>query len=288
MSVLKPVMKQPRVPALNMTKLARTASTNLPESAVVKDHPTVSHPSSQLATAMETTTTTTPSKVVQTPAHPKGHKVRTLSEVWKNMDSQSFLHLSDTLTLGDVWVIPTSAEPESATIANVTFRQMVAAPHIKRRLCSCKMSTDDLLKILYLNECMQWDLQGITRVDYDAWINEKSALCVKAKGLDEGSNRAKLCNFIMTEDDSFTFYPRFLKGRCGIFFRKICYHSYKSDDMKVYGYKLNNPSMIKCCATRGKFEYVLEARIFPLPEKWFEIDPITSAPEEIPDSQLLV
>ena len=29
--------------------------------------------------------------------------------------------------------------------------------------------------------------------------------------------------------------------------------------------------MIKCCATKGKFQYILEARIFPLPENWGEV-----------------
>ena len=198
------------------------------------------------------------------------------------MDQQSFLHLTDTLTLGDVWVQPIGVEPISNAFANVTFRQIVAAPHIKCRDAVCRMSVDDTMKILYLNECIQWEMQGIDRMEYEDWVNEKSAKCVKSKGLEVGSDRAKLCNFIITEDKEFTFYPRFLKGSFGIFFRKICYHSYKTDG-KDKSTKLVNPSMIKCSATRGKFEYVLEGRIFPLPEGWFTV----LGDVEVPDSQPL-
>ena len=269
MSVSKPLLKKPRMEATPAT-LTRSESKNLADTMEEeKSHPTFARPST---TPIESKTGTTN----QTPAHPKGHKVRTLAEVWKNMDQQTFLHLSDTLTLGDVWVQPTSVEPLSGAYANVTFRQMVAAPHIKYRDAISRMSTDDLLKILYLNETIQWDMQGVEHIPFEDWVNEKTAACVKVKGVDEGTNRAKLCNFLITEDKEFTFYPTFLRGNFGIFFRKICYHSYKSDNK---GSKLVNPSMIKCCETRGKFEYVLEARIFPLPTGWFD--------EEVPASQAL-
>lgn len=204
---------------------------------------------------------------MKAPSHPKGHKVRELDEVWKNMDSQSYLHLSDTLTLFDVWVQPKAVEPENNYTANVTFVQMVAAPHIKTREAKCKMSLDDLLKLLYLNDCLQYDIEAQPRLGYDEWIAEKTAAFIKMHGVEEATNRAKLCNFIVSEDESFTFYPTSFHGNCGIFFRKICYHSYKTKE-DMGGNKILNPTMVKCCATRGKFEYILEARFFVLPEEW--------------------
>lgn len=273
MSVLKPVAKRANVAnAEQQTTLTRTTrSLDLqaaPASlAEEKDHPTSS-----------TQTSESGRKIVV--AHPKGHKVRNLSDVWSTVDSQNFLHLSDILTLMDFWVQPSSAEPAGGGFANVFFKQIIAAPHIKQRDATCKMSTDDLLKMLYLNETICWDMKKEDHLSFDAWLNEKSAACVKAKGLDEGSNRAKLCNFIITEDPTFTFYP--MEGRFGVFFRKICYHSYKTDK-KDGKPKLVNPSMIKCCATRGKFEYVLEARIFPLHREWYTSDLVTD--EEVPATQ---
>lgn len=205
-------------------------------------------------------------EVDQGTKHPRGHKVRELAEVWKVMDSQDFLHLTDTLTLADVWVQPTAVVTSKGAFATVSFKQMVAGPHIKFRDASCKMSLDDLTKMLYLNDCVQWDLQNMEHLSFDDWMKEKSSICVKAKGMEEGTDRAKLCHFIITADRDFTFYPSFLHGCNGIFFRKICYHSYKNGEDAL---KINNPSMMKCKGTKGTFEYIIEARIFPLPEEWF-------------------
>ena len=195
-------------------------------------------------------------------------------------------HLTDTLTLGDVWVQPTCCVPDRGPIAIVTMKQIVAAPHIKCRDVTTKMSSDDLLRLLYLNMKMQWALQGLTDTEYEEWINEKTAACVKVKGIDESSNRAKLCNYILTEDKDFTFYPAFLHNNFGIFFRKVCYHSYKTG--KKDELKLLNPSMMKCCAARSKFEYVLEARVFMLPDNWFssQLEKMEDDTEEVPESQV--
>lgn len=193
--------------------------------------------------------------------HPKGHRVHSTSEIWTTMDAQPFIRVTDTLLLEDVWFIPLAASCDSKNfIANVTMRQYIIAPHIKERVCITKMTTDDLLKVLYLNDNIQSLMQGVKPLDFDAWKTEKYALCVKKKGIDYSKNEANLCNFILGEDLGFTFYPRFLKGLFMILFRKTCIHSYKSSQTE----KVSNPSVIKCTAQRGSFEYVIEARIFPL------------------------
>lgn len=204
----------------------------------------------------------------QAPTHPKGHKVRNLNDVWANMDGQSFLHLTDTLTLGDVWVQPKFVNSVNATTAEVTFVEMVDALHIKCREATTKISVDDLCKMLYLNDCLQHDAQGIERMDYDGWIAEKTACFIRAHGIEDSTNRSKICNFIITEDREYTFYPTYFKTLVGVFFRKICVHSYKTDEGVA---KISNPSMIKCCAKGGKFEYILEARYIPLPDEWWKL-----------------
>ena len=204
----------------------------------------------------------------QTMKHPKGHKVRELNEIWRTMDSQDFLHLTDTLTLSDVWVQPVSVEPAKGSFATIEFIEMVVAPHIKTRRAKCKMSLDDVTKMLHLCDCIYADLHGVDRVSFEDWLNKKTALCVEKRGIDEGSNRANLCNYIITADRAFSFYPTPHRN-LGVFFRKICYHSYKNGK-ETEEVKIENPSMIKCKATKGNFEYIIEARIFPLPDSWFD------------------
>ena len=260
----QPVNKKPRIVGnASQANLLRTESVDLGEFVAAASVPPSTSP-------LSTEKPETARKMATTSAHPKGHKVRELSDVWKNMDAQDFLHLSDTLTLGDVWFQPTGVVGDRGAIANVKMLQIVDAPHIKKRETTCKMSTDDILKVLYLNDTLQLEMQGLDRISFEEWLNEKSAGCVKNKGIEEGSNRAKLCEYILNEDKEFTFYPRYLKGKFGIFFRKICYHSYKTEEKMES--KMINPSMIKCCATKGKFEYILEARIIPLPENWFSVE----------------
>ena len=206
-------------------------------------------------------------KSLTEPRHPKGHKVHKIEDIWKIMDSDNFLRVTDTVALSDVWVQPLSVEPSTTGISNVTFKQVIFAPHIKQRDATCKMSLDDILKMLYLNDCLQHDMQGMARPSFDDWLKDKSSRCVRALGPTDGCNRSRLCDFIIRNDESFSFYPPFLKSTFSVFFRKTCYHSYKTENKDEA--KLSNPAIMKCCALRGKFEYVLEARIMPLPDEWF-------------------
>lgn len=262
--------KQARL--LNQNQVTRTDSVPLlSPHAEVKDPLTSTHPLTQ----SETVTATTP----QTPTHPKGHKVRELSDIWKTMDSQSFLHLTDTVMLNDVWVQPCAVEPTTGIYANVRFIEIVAGPHIKQRTATTKMSLEDLLKMLYLNDVVQCAIEGPARYTYEEWLADKTASFIKKHGVAESNNKAALCNFIISEDSEFSFYPSKLY-KTGVFFRKICYHSYKDETSAV---KIINPSIMKCCASRGKFEYVFEARIIPLPDTWWQINEDEGA--AVPESQ---
>lgn len=289
MSGLKPAVKRNRATMETQSTLERSKSVALPRelSAEEKDPLTASN--------LQTQEMMDPSK--KKDLHPKGHKVQDLAEVWNTMDKQDFLRITDTLTLGDVWVQPISCIPVKGDFCKVTLREIVYAPHIKSRIATCKMSNDDMLKILFLNDKFLGELQGLDVFTYDDWLNEKAAKCIKAKGRDEVSDHAKIANFILTEDKEFTFYPRFPRGaNFGMFFRKICYHSYKTNGSTAIseqkGTKLINPSMLKCGATaKRKFEYIIEARMFPLPDQWFDdVKEFTDGDgdDEVPESQALL
>lgn len=228
-----------------------------------------------------------------TPPHPKGHKVRPLQEVWNTMDSQEFLRLTDTIVLNDVLVQPRSVEPTTNSYAIVTMEEIVVGPSIKNRIAVTRLAVDDLVKMLYLGDSLAYEFRGEPRPTFDAWISLKTAAFIKANGVDDATNRSKLCNYLLREDPEFSFFPRCFRTNAGIFFRKICHHSYKDEKSKsgTDEDKFINPSMMKCVATRGKFEYIIEARIVPLPANYFhqrdEDDQTVGETEEFPESQVM-
>lgn len=276
MSVLKP-QKQPRM--MGQTQVTRSTSVPphpSPSSAAESALPTTSQTAAAAAAMTEGTT-----NPAATPSHPKGHKVRELDELWKAMDGQTYLRLTDTILLSDVLVQPTAVEEATGPYVSVTFQQIVVAPNIKRRENAvAKMYIEDLMKMLYLNDVVQWNLQGIVPRDFEAWLAEKTRSYIQVRGLRDSSNHSSLANFIIASDNEFTFYPTVLQN-CGVFFRKICYHSYKEKPLRSgeVRYKFVNPTMIKCSAKGGKFDYILEARIVLLPPNWSNVCYI----EELPD-----
>lgn len=268
MSVLKPAAKQPRL--MGQSQVKRSETVGITPSVEANDPPTTS-----LQTTQEKKTT---------PSHPKGHKCRELSEVWENMDKQKYLHLTDTLTLGDVWVQPTGAVPSSTKgVADVDFIQIVASNHFKYRTATSKLSTNDLLKMLFLADCINYSLQGYPAPVYDDWVKSKSKEAVGVLGMKDASDESNLCNYIITRDKEFSFFPAYLNENFGIFFRKVCCHSYKGEKGTS---KCPNPNVIKCKAENAKFEYLLEARLFQLP-KGCEFYRRSDEQEEMPETQPL-
>ena len=278
--------KQPRMMGQTQVKRAEDGAANphprsdTPEGSALLTSTQVLRSPSAAPTEDSTTATPAAAAAAPLPSHPKGHKVKDLDEIWKMMDAQQYLRLTDTLTLNDVYVQPVSVEVSTSPYVNVTFKQIVIAPHIKvRDNVVAKLSIDDLMNMLYLNDCVQWNVQGMEPKPFDDWLAEKTREYIGLRGLRDSTNRSAIADFIVREDESFTFYPT-LMGSCGIFFRKICYHSYKQNLDQTGGIKFINPCMIKGVAKGKKFEYILEARIVVLPANW-------GATTDVPESQLL-
>ena len=152
-TIVKPSAKVPKKTEAPLPKLVAMKQAELEvshsHSAEVKN-PLTTSPLSPQDKAAET----------KTQMHPKGHKPRSITEVWRTMDQQAYLRPTDTLTLGDVWIQPTGSIPERGAIAMVSMIQMLHAPHIKYRNTHAKMSTDDLLKVLYLCDSLRFDFQA--------------------------------------------------------------------------------------------------------------------------------
>lgn len=284
MSVLRPAAKQPRPMPQQGMPLTRSETSPLlvpvnnteegERNRRIGSVPLATTPTPSSEGANPTSTAMTTSQIAK---HPKGHRVSQLQKIWATMDSKDFLHLTDTLVLSDVWVQPVSVEESKGAYTSASFREIVAGPNIKQRIAIHKTSTDDLLKMLYLCVCLQYDMQNIERITFADWLNEMTAACVKELGLSQGSNGGILCNFIINTYRDFTFYPATMANRFGVFFRKICYHSYKTSEGKEECAKFKNLSMIKCGSSKGKFDYVIEARLFSLPDGWFEYTPSVTA-----------
>ena len=185
MSVLRPLQKKQKTEDQSQSATSKVSPLSTEEE---KGHPTL--PTQDAAETKEATQ-----------RHPKGHHVKQISDIWKTMDQQSFLRVTDTLALDDVFIQPIGCHPENKSIASVDMIQMVDAPHMKFRRTTCKMSNDDLLKLLYLNDLLQWRMRGCAVLSFEEWLNEKSACCIKVKGVEEGTDRSKLCNFIICEDN---------------------------------------------------------------------------------------
>lgn len=281
MSVSKPMQK--RVHHVTPATLTR-ADPNDPFDVAAKDPLTVSTLSPMSSQTTSETSEETKRKAL--PSHPKGHRVRPLADVWGAM-TQDFLRITDTLTLGDVWLQPIAAMPLNATgnYVNVDFHEIVFAPHIKVHRVSHKMSSEDLLYMLYLTDRFSNYIDGesVDELNYETWYKMKAGKCVAQEG--PGATPGMICSYVMVNDPEFSFY--LCGGRMGMFFRKINYHSYKNTDPKIT--KLDNPSMVKCKASRGKFDYMIEARLIPLPANWNSVA-LRDEEEEgevVPDTQPL-
>lgn len=271
MSVLKLAAKRARA---NENAVAGSSPLSTAEGS---DLPTAATPTLSQSEMMKTTA---PKK----DSHPKGHRVAMLSQIWATMDADAFLHLTDTLALSDVVVQPLKVDTTTGQYTTVTFIELVNAPNWKIRIAKAKMSIRDLLQMLYLGDCSQYDIQNKVRPTYDAWIKTKASGFGAKYGMVKDDNHSLLCQFIVAEDPTFSFHPECL-GRCGLFYRKICYHSYK--DTQKEETKLRNPAMVKCQATRGTFEFVFKVEILPVPDGYFKKieELVGKEEEEYPASQ---
>lgn len=207
-----------------------------------------------------TSTTSEGAESNQNRNHPKGHRTTTLGEIWGLMDD-TFLRNTDTSKLMDVWSYPTAVESsESSNLyVNVEFRQFVVSYHIKERKAVYKMHVEDILKMFYLAAQIELDCASEPRLDYDSWLAEVQYLFSKEKGIEESKSRPKLAEFLMNEGHV-SIHPIPGNPKLHTVFRKVNVHSYKADDAKFA-----NEFCLKCQVAKGKYEYVIEAKIAALP-----------------------
>lgn len=258
-----------------MSKLARTeANLHLPEHQPKEEE--LTHPrktpekkttpeekkkeneSSTSATAEEGKDSPTGSR------HPLGHKIKTQEEVEKSIRKGKFLPLSDGLNCGDIYYQPSVVLTGGKNVLSVMFEEFYDGDEVVKNMHEYSVSADDLLKMMYLAEKMQNTYYNMDTEEYDLWfVHKYAALVEEYRSLDMNDHGTIAEKLLMGNKDLFILG----KGSfMEVYFQKHCVHKYPG---AVSGVK--NPNIILCKAMgRGKFEYIIEARVFVLSEEIHE------------------
>ncbi|MBO7209395.1 MAG: hypothetical protein J6V44_00075 [Methanobrevibacter sp.] len=248
-----------------MSKLQRTESVDLQpaqeraKEAIAKMNASTEHPrKSPLPKEMQQEGQQQEGSVPRTSTrHPNGHKVKEFKEVEAALYKTEYLPLSDSTLCGDVWFQPHSIQQEDTSILKCVFEELVDAHDMHVAMHQFSVSADDLLKMLYLTEMIVNDYYASPREEYEDWFIGKFTEALKEDRSLDMANHGALATRIMK---NFSF--EIGKGtHFEVYFQKKCVHVYNNaPEVK------KNFNCVFCKALRGKFEYIIEARIFVLNE----------------------
>ena len=214
------------------------------------------------------------------PKHPKGHRVANVEELTRLLDKTSYLALCDTMRFTDVWYQPAAVEVDTlrGTVVATTFRELVNGAHMRMRLVRKDVTTEDLLRMLYLSEV----LAKADTPDFETWVIKCRAHFIEENGAASSSD-AHLVNSMLTSQ-LYSFLPDAFGGRYEIFFRKVTVHSYKDENGRMTRFEEPNPMMIRSIkSAKTGFEYNIEAKLVLVPEGWVYTDIRASGGEECPN-----
>ena len=159
-----------------------------------------------------------------------------------------------------------------------TFRELVNGAHMSMRLVRKDVTTEDLLRMLYLSEV----LAKADTPDFETWVIKCRAHFIEENGAASSSD-AHLVNSMLTSQ-LYSFLPDAFGGRYEIFFRKVTVHSYKDENGRMTKFEEPNPMMIRSIkSAKTGFEYNIEAKLVLVPEGWVYTDIRASGGEECPN-----
>lgn len=294
--MMNPILSNAQTPAMKMARgpdgapIVRTPSTPLshpqspiPGNVVVKIPGSSSLPTTPLAarsplttqvpldppassemTAMTTEASATAAS--RAPPHPKGHRVRSLIELRDAIDKSEYIKFCDALPMKDVWYQPKDVEVSTGQWVSCTFTELVFAANLKVREITTKAPVEDILRMCYLADMIRCEAVGHPAPSYGGWFALKAADYIKAsEDPAGGQNQSTVCKYVLRNDPNFTFALANAVN-LNVFFRKVGYYSYSTG---VKGeVKTKNPNMMKAKTTKGKTDYVIESRIFLIPNEW--------------------
>lgn len=192
--------------------------------------------------------------------HPQGHRVKTIDEVTKFARKNKYLPLAEQMNCSDIYFQPVKVEVGGKNILTVTFEEFLNGDEVKLSEFAYSIAADDLLKMMYLCERISSVYYSTECDDYEIWfVHQYSELLEECRNLDI-SDRGSIAEKLLMKHG----HNLFVLGKFSsmeIYFQKHCVHEYTGQ------VGIENPNMIKCKSLKGKFEYIIEARVFILNDK---------------------
>lgn len=219
-----------------------------------------------------------------------GKKVKSLSTVIAQTCDSSFLKMTDTLNLNDVWFLPKKVgRTSSENFLTVEFAIVVNGLSLVMVDHMFKISAEELLKMIYLSRKMRatFEQNPFPYNFFAEWKEKEFAYFTTSPDVVRGdSSPAAFAEYEFTKE---SFRLRQYNPQCCIcsVFRKIYQHVYQNDVTggdaapTIYGC-VENPNMVECSAYRGSYSYCIEIRMMYIDGEETKED---SSGEEIEASQ---
>ena len=238
-----------------MSKLQRTEATlHLPAHQPATEemnHPQKVPSDSQTPAPQEEKSQSTGSR------HPLGHKVKQLVDILVNCRKNKFLPMGDSVYGSDVWYQPrevVSVEEKGGLL--VSFEEFINGDEVCHFNQNYLIYPDDLLKMIYLCERADNVYYNIESDSFDLWLVHKCSDLMSVDKTLDMNDHGKIAKLLLEKKKENTF----VIGRGSFmecYFQKRCKHKYQGCDEKFA-----NPNVVACKALKGKFEYVIELRLF--------------------------
>lgn len=250
---------------LPLSKLRRTESVPLnPESVENAEH--LDHP--RKLPAQESTQTTKSPTAVESDhptsekkeKDPNGHKVRAIEDVRTALSKSKYLPLAATKDCGDLWFQPLEISEGGKTVSTVLFEVLLNGYKMRVWKQPFSVTNDDLLHMLYIAEMFENDYFTLKRCSYDEWYIEKYTDLLKERRNLDMTDHCTVAQAILTRENM----CKLGRGtHHEVYFRKDCVHVYTGEESN----ENENKNLIFIKALRGKFEYIIEGRIFVISEE---------------------
>lgn len=218
-----------------------------------------------------------------------GKKVKSLSTVIAQSTDSSFLRITDTQNLYDVWFLPRKVgRTSSENFLNVEFAVVISGTSLVMVNHMYKLAAEELLKMIFLTRKMRAAIEQtpFPFVYFQEWKEKEFAYFTTSPDVVRGdSSEAAFAEYEFTKE---SFKLRQYNRQCCVcmVFRKVYQHIYQNDITGgaaapvIYG-SVENPNLIECTAYRGSYSYCIEIRMMYIDvgeEEEGDTEPLASQP----------
>lgn len=216
-----------------------------------------------------------------------GVKEKDATAVFNNVEEGTYMRMTDTLNLGDVWFKPvTVARNTSKFILSVVYTIVICGEKLLMKQHEYKTTAEELLKMIFLAKKSRAYYFGFDfPYEYSTWFDmEKKAFLANPAAVKGDGSDAAFAEYQISNEDF-----KLNKGEDAtqmyILFRKTNRHTYTAGSTTSYE-TYENPNSEHCEGSRGSYLFTIESRIMMLPMAEGREKKIKDIlPEEIPESQ---